>query len=371
MSPLRQLLIVAAVAAMSAGVWFAAGPLLTGDSSGDGDGGGRRRGAGQPAPVIVEPVKTDSDAAVIEAVGTARAVRHVTLFPEAAGRVTELGFNAGERVEDGQTLLRLDTDDQELAVERARLQLQDARQRLARYEQVSGSGAVAESEVDQARSAVALARVQLSEAELALARRTVTAPFAGVMGMPQVDVGDRVNESTAIASLDDRSTLRVEFDVPETFARGIAEGDTVEAETWSRPRVTATGTIEAVASRIDPETRTLRVRAAVPNPEDRLRPGMSFAVRIALAGRAFPAVPASAVHWGNEGAVVWRVVDGSAERVLVNVLKRSGTSVLVDAPLATGDRIVVEGVQRLRPGVAVEVQQREGELARLEQDDGG
>jgi multidrug efflux pump subunit AcrA (membrane-fusion protein) len=97
------------------------------------------------------------------------------------------------------------------------------------------------------------------------------------------------------------------------------------------------------------------VRAAVPNDHDLLRPGMSFTIRLPLAGERFPSVPSISVQWDRDGAFVWRVTDGAAEQVFANVLKRSEGWVLLDGPLEAGDRVVVEGVQRLRPGRAVEI----------------
>jgi len=315
--------------------------------------------AEEPAPVVVETVRHASAAARVEAVGTGEAIRAVTLHPEAAGRVTEILFEAGERVEEGDPLLRLDAEREELALELARVHLEDARQQLERYERAAPSGAVSSSEVDTARTALSAARIEIAQAELALRNRTLAAPFDGVVGIPDVDVGDRVSETTPITTLDDRSVLLVDFEVPEAFAEGVQLGGQIEVSTWALPGETFTGSVDSTASRIDPDTRTLRVRARVPNPDERLRTGMSFVIRLPLQGERFPSVPSIAVQWDRRGAYVWRVADGLAERVEVRVLKREDRWVLVDAPLAADDRIVVEGVQRLRPGRAVDVTMRD------------
>lgn len=319
----------------------------------------RPRDAETPAPVIVAPVRFTSDAAVVEAVGTGKAAAAVTLHPEAAGRVTEILFEAGEQVRRGDALLRLDAEEEKLNVELTRVELQDARQKLARYEKTAPTGAVSITEVDSARTALSAARIALAQAELALEKRTLAAPFAGVVGIPEVDVGDRVTESMPIATLDDRSVLLVDFEVPEAFAYGVQLGGPVEATTWAVPGETFAGTVASVASRIDPQTRTLRARARLANEKDSLRTGMSFTIRLPLQGERFPSVPSIAVQWDRTGAYVWRVVGDEAERVPVDVLKREEEWVLVDAPLARGDRVVIEGVQRLRPGRAVEMRPRD------------
>lgn len=335
-----------------------------------GDGQANATPAAQPpAPVIVMPVGLASNAAVVEAVGTGDAAKAVTLYPEASGQVTEILFRAGNPVEQGDPLMRLDSEDEELAVDLARVRLQDAHQQLDRYENTAPSGAVSTSEVDQARTAVSAARIELAQAELALRKRTLEAPFDGVVGIPEVSAGDRVSTSTVIATLDDRSTLLVDFEVPEAFARSVREGGPIAATTWAMPGRQFEGVVDSVASRIDGQTRTLRVRGRIDNKDGLLRTGMSFTIRLPLQGERLPSVPSIAVQWDRRGAYVWRVVDGEAERVDVDVVKREDQWILVEAPLSPEDRVVVEGVQRLHAGRAVDATVRET-LAETGADDG-
>jgi RND family efflux transporter MFP subunit len=289
------------------------------------------------------------------------------LFPQAAGQVTAVNFEAEQQVPAGAVLLRLDDEAERLALELAELQLENARQQLARHERVAGSGAVAAAAVDEVRTAMAAARIAVAQAQVNLGNRRLTAPFAGVVGIPLVDVGDRVTESTAVTTFDDRQALLIDFAIPELFAQGLALGHAVRVRSWALPDIEVAGQVVAMESRIDPATRTLRIQARVPNADDRFRPGTSFAVRLQLGGRRFPAVSAGALQWDRDGAYVWRVTDARAERVNVHVLKRGGGWVLVDGPLAEGDRIVVEGVQRLRPNLPVSVRTpvtSQGEAAR-------
>jgi membrane fusion protein (multidrug efflux system) len=358
MSIARQVAILAGIAALSILGWFGGDTLFGYEGRPTGQGGPAEDVAA-PAPVVVQEVRFASDAAVLEAVGTGVARAAVELYPEAAGRVTEVLFRAGGRVDAGAPLLRLDAEEEELSVELARVAIDDARQRLERYERAAPSGAVSTSEVDAARAELDSARIELAQAELALRRRTLVAPFDGVTGIAEVDVGDRITESTMVGTLDDRSLLLVDFEVPEAFAYGVEEGGALALATWARPGETFEGEVESIGSRIDEVSRTLRVRAAVLNDDDRLRPGMSFSIRLPLVGERFPSVPSIAVQWDREGAFVWQVVDGTAERVFATVLKRSEGWVLLDAPLEPGDQVVVEGVQRLRPGLPVEVVDRE------------
>ncbi len=359
MSLTRQLVILAAVGLLLAVVLWTDLAGFSGTPPVDEARPGPSSAAESPAPVIVMPVGLQSNAAVVEAVGTGDAARAVTLFPEAAGQVTEILFRGGDLVEEGEPLMRLDSEDEELAVDLARVRLQDARQQLDRYENTAPTGAVSTSEVDQARTAVSAARIELAQAELALRKRTLKAPFDGVVGIPEVSVGDRVSTSTLIATLDDRSTLLVDFEVPEAFAQGVREGGPIAATTWAMPGSQFEGRVDSVASRIDPQTRTLRVRARIDNEDGLLRTGMSFTIRLPLQGERLPSVPSIAVQWDRRGAYVWRVVDGEAERVDVNVIKREDQWILVEAPLTPEDQIVVEGVQRLHAGRTVDATVRE------------
>jgi RND family efflux transporter MFP subunit len=352
MSLLRQSLIVLLLAIGAVGGWYgwqgradeAAAP-----------GASRAQQPPAPAPVVVEAVRFASDAAIIEAIGTGTARRAVELTPEAAGRVVAILFEAGERVAADAPLLHLDAEDERLALRLAEVTLDAARQQLERYERAAPSGAVSAAEVDAARTALDAAKIEVQQAELALAERTLRAPFAGKTGIPTVDVGDRVGEMTVVGTLDDVASLLVDFEVPEAFLAGVRRGASLELATWAWPGERFEGIVAAIGSRVDPIARTLPVRAEVDNGEGLLKPGMSFTVRLPLAGERFPSVPSIAVRWEREGAFVWRVVEGRAERVSVDVLKRSDGWVLVDAALEAGDRVVVEGLQRLRPGRAVEI----------------
>ncbi|MEX0922146.1 MAG: efflux RND transporter periplasmic adaptor subunit [Rhodovibrionaceae bacterium] len=357
MSLFKQLAILAVIAALAAAAWYTDGFGLLGESPRSAQSAVSQQPQ-SPPPVIVAPIRLESDAAVVEAVGTGAAVQGVTIYPETAGEVAEVLFSAGERVERDTPLLRLDDEDELLAVDLSKVRLQEARQQLRRYEQAAPSGAVSASELDTARTEVEAVKIELSRAELALRKRTVRAPFSGILGIPDVDAGDRVTESTAIATLDDRSFLLVNFEVPESFAYGIDLGQEVAATTWARPGESFTGTIDSTAARIDPATRTLRVRARIPNPQDSLRGGMSFVIRVPIGGERLHSVPSVSVQWQREGAYVWRITpESTAERVPIEVRKRSESWVLIEGDVAEGDRIVVEGVQRMRPGVAVEVRE--------------
>ncbi|MEX2642703.1 MAG: efflux RND transporter periplasmic adaptor subunit, partial [Acetobacterales bacterium] len=208
-------------------------------------------------PVVVDPVPIVADMVTVEAVGTGEARQSIVVYPSVPGEVVQIGFEPGQRVDKGEALLQLDDEDEQVAVELARVAVEEAEQLVDRYGRTKAAGAVSELEIDSARTALQRARLQLSRTQIALAEHAVRAPFAGIVGLSQVDPGDRVSETTPITTLDDRSSIFVDFDVPESFASRVSEGDSVDLDVWSLPEAKVAGTVVATASRIDPVTRTL------------------------------------------------------------------------------------------------------------------
>lgn len=304
-------------------------------------------------PVIVAPVGEMRDAVVLQAIGTARAVRSVVLYPEAAGEITDLPVQSGTRVAKDDVVLRLDSRDARLAMRVAETHVREAQNELARAKDLQRSKVKSAANVVDAELGLERARLELRQAQETLADRTLRAPFAGVVGIPKVEVGDRITPETAIVSLDDRSTLSVEFEVAERFFTRLRSGMPVRARTPAFADRRKDGVVDKIDSRIDPVARTILLRATFPNADDALRPGMSFAATIDLPGPLLPAVPELSLQWRDGRSYVWRISDGTAERVGVVARRRLADTVLVEGDLNPGDTVVVEGVQRLRPGVAV------------------
>lgn len=302
---------------------------------------------------IVEPLQLENVRTRVEAVGTSRALHSIDLHPATSGEVTAVNFEPGERVSKGDVLVELDDREERLAVQLARVRLEDAERLYDRYQRSADSGAVLPTTVDAARTAVESARIELDRAAVALDYRSIEAPFDGYVGITDVDPGDRINPDTLITTLDDRSALLVSFEVPEAITGDLTVGDEVEIATWNSRSPTAFGEVVDLGSRIDPLTRTFVARARVENDADALRPGMSFRVSLNLEGTPYPVVAETGVQWGADGAYVWSVVDGKAKRVPVSVIQRQQGQVLVDGNLQEGDLIVVEGIQRMREGVDV------------------
>jgi RND family efflux transporter MFP subunit len=320
------------------------------------------RAVAEGVPVIAARVGEARDDLPFEAVGTGRAVRSAVLRVDGTGKIVESALAAGRRFEAGETILRLEDRRQRLDVAAAEARLAEAERTLARSERLedSGSGAVSEAALEDARTVAEIARIELDRAEEALAERTLRAPFDGVAGLPGFEIGDRIGPEDAVASFDDRGVILVAFDLPEALLARVEEGDALEVTTPAAPGRTFEGRVAAIDSRVDVLSRAAVVRAAVPNPDDAMRPGASFRVRLELEGETYAAVPELALQFARGTLHVWRVRDSRAERLEVALVRRRAGVVLVEGPLSPGDLVAVEGARRLSEGEAVDVIGRRG-----------
>jgi membrane fusion protein, multidrug efflux system len=312
-------------------------------------------GKDQGVPVIVRPVDRARNDATVAAVGTGRARRSVMIYPKSDGVIVAFEPKAGDRVQKGELLFRLDDAKAKLAVEIAQRNLDVARRLFERAERLEQRKVNSGASVDDARTAFERAALVVKQAEEARSDLSVTAPFDGVVGLPKVDIGERVTSATPVISLDMRQEIHVEFELPEKYLGQIAIGNQVSANTPSQGDRQLSGRVDYVDSRVNPTSRTATIRAVFDNSGDELRPGMSFVIRLVIAGEAYPRVPELSLQWLKGESFVWLVRDGKARKVLVRVVRRQNGFVLVDGELATGEFVVVEGVQRLREGRNVSI----------------
>lgn len=325
-----------------------------------------RREKSEALPVIVDTVLSDENSENIEALGTGRAVRFVTLYPETAGEIMALSVKPGDEVKKGQLILTLDVRDAELAKKVAETKVLEARRLAARSSELQKKKITSKANVDDAQTRLERAELELDQAIEALEDRKVLAPFDGVIGIPNVEPGDRVTTTTALMTLDDRSQLIVEFEVPELFISRLSLGNKIVAQTPTFERKQFMGSITAIDSRIDPSSRSVKVRALLPNNADLLRPGMSFSTRVKLKGETYPLIPELALLWSKGKSYVWKITNKRAKRTPVEIIKRLNSTLLVQGELARGDLVVVEGVQRLREDAKVSYQKPQKPLSRFE-----
>lgn len=336
------------------------GTVVTGGASGARPSRPSSDAGGPVVPVLVEAAGEAADEVTIEAIGTARAIRSVTLFPEVDGEVVSLPVQSGQRVAEGEVMMKLADRSAALSVRVAETRVREARSALARAEKLERTNVRSPANVEDAEVILERATLELQQAKEALADRTMRAPFNGIVGIPKVETGDRVTASTEIVTLDDRSTLLVEFEVAERYLSRLSIGMALDARTPTFPDRRIDGSVDEIDSRVDPVSRTVLIRAAFPNTDDVLRPGMSFFVTLKLPGPTMPTVPELALQWRDGQSYVWKIEEGAAHRVDVIARRRLNDTVLVEGAVEPGDLVVVEGVQRLRNGRMVDISVNEG-----------
>jgi RND family efflux transporter MFP subunit len=269
--------------------------------------------------------------------------------------IREIAVEPGSYVEAGALVAELDADAERIALERARLMVADATGNLERLERLRGSGAVSAVQLREAELALRTAELEVRQAEFDLDQRRIVAPISGWAGLLEVDRGDRVGAQAAIAVISDRSRIQIDFRVPERFIGRLAVGMPIEVTALARPDEVLEGRIVALDNVVDRASRTLRVQGEVDNVEDRLRAGQAFSVALSFPGESLPSVDPLAIQWSGEGSFVWVAREGEAQRVPVVIRQRNSDSVLVEGALEAGELVIIEGVQTLRPGAAVEV----------------
>ncbi len=339
-----------------AGQQEAAAGGKTGGAAGAGRSGGGAFAAG-PTLVVSDSVGSDVVNDTVRAVGTVLVPQSINIYPQVTADVTAVLFKAGDKVAKGQPLVELDDADQKVALDLAKVALSDAQKTLERSQKLASTNNLTISALQDAQSAERRGEIGVLSAQIALDRRTIVAPFSGVLGISNLSVGDLVTPTTIVATLDDPSVMKVSFLIPERYAGRVALGQPITASADSKPGVVIKGAVSAIDTRVDSAARTLKVEATLDAAAAEaigVRPGMAIKVALPFPGEKQLAVSALAIQWDRTGSYVWKLAGDGVARAPITILERQSGRVLVaSSDLAEGDRIVVEGLQRLRPGARI------------------
>jgi len=314
--------------------------------------------AAAPGVIVAEAARVPFPLSV-EALGTAVANEAVEIRPQISETVVAIEFEEGQQVEAGDVLVELRNSQALAQVAAARAVLVDSEGKYRRAERMLESQLVAESELEALRARRDADQAALDAAEARLAETVVRAPFAGRVGLRRVSLGSLVNPSTVITTLDDTDPIKLDFDVPETALGLLAEGLPVEAVSAAWPDTVFEGTVASIDTRVDPVSRTVTVRALVPNRGRLLRPGMFLTVRLLRRDVTALMVPEQALIPEQSRQFVLVVgEDGIVEKREVRAGRRRPGAVEILSGLDGGEVVVVEGTQKARAGEAVEIQDR-------------
>lgn len=314
--------------------------------------------AASPPTVLVAPAQAAQFVERIEALGTLHAKESVILTAPITETVSAIYFDDGDRVPAGKILVEMTSGEETALLEEAQAQLEEARLQFDRLTKLVTQGTTAQSLVDERRREWQMAQARVKSITASLADRVVRAPFAGVVGMRRISVGALVEPGDAIATLDDDTVMKLEFTVPSVHLPALQPGLNVVAHSSAYPGRDFNGPVTSIDTRVDPVTRSVVVRAALPNPERVLKPGMLMQVNLHRAPRQSIAIPESAlVPTGRQQYVF--VVDEQnghrAQRREIRLGLREPGVVEVLEGLKPGENVITDGTLKVRDGQPVTV----------------
>lgn len=315
---------------------------------------GRGRGPAGPVPVEVVAARTDTVVDAITATGQVEPLQSIQLRPEVDGRLVGILVREGVEVAQGTPLFKVDDGELKAQVARAQADRDLAQQALTRTKQLLQEKAAAPADVERAEAQMRSTQAGLDLLQLRLDRTLVRAPFAGVVGQRLASLGDYVNNSTRLITLQTVNPQRVAFQVPERYADLLKVGQRVMFRVAALAGRDFSGTVDFVDPLVALPGRTITVKALVPNPKRALQAGMFIEARLETAVRpAAVVIPEDAVSPMQGSMWVWVVREGKAERRQVTLGVRTPGYVEIREGIDAGDQVVVGGSERLTPGAEV------------------
>ena len=324
------------------------------DKAPAGPAGGQGGGGDRPIPVTTVRLQPETFAERISAIGTVKARESVTVTAKVSELVQQVHFDSGDEVRAGAPLITLSDQQQRAALNEAQATADEADRLLRRQSELAQQQLIARSQLDTQRATRDSANARVAQIRAQLADRVIRAPFSGVLGLRQVSPGALVTPGTPIATLDELARVYVDFPLPESQLSLATPGRAITGTAAAYPGRTFDGVVAIVDARVDPATRAVTVRADLPNPERLLRPGMLVNVTLPSAERQALMVPEIAVVQVGRDSFVYRAKDdGSVEQVRLTLGARGDGKVEIVEGAKAGDRVVVDGTGKLRPGAKI------------------
>lgn len=289
----------------------------------------------------------------IEAVGTALANEQVTLAAPVTERIVRLNFDDGSFIRRGQTVAVLAAAQESAQLSEAQARAREAQQQLARIEALRKRGFATKTSLDAQTALAAQANAQAAGARAQIGDRVVVAPFSGWVSLRNISAGAVVQAGTEIATISDVSAIKLDFPVPETALSAIQPGQAIAAVAAAYPDQPFRGQVATIDPVINPNTRSVTVRARLPNPDRKLKPGMLLTVAIESAPRLSLSVPELALIGEGDSRYLYVVEKGTAKRIQVRTGVRQNGRVEILEGLQPGQKVVTEGVVKISDGMKV------------------
>jgi membrane fusion protein, multidrug efflux system len=315
-----------------------------------GPGGGGFGGGAQVTPAVVT-MRTFTEG--MELLGVAKGRQSVTLSSSATELVQRVRFRDGQHVRQGQVLVELQATEQNADVAQARARLVQAERDWQRWQQLGEKGYASKASLDQYRAALDSARASVDAAQARLGDRVIRAPFSGVVGLTDLTAGAIINPGSPIATLDDMSSMRVDFKAPDRYLSLLREGQPIVAKPDALPTEVFNGRVARIDTRVDQATRSVTARAEFPNRGGRMKPGMLMRVQVAEGQRQAAAAPEAAVSVQGDQAFVYVIAQREGrtiaeQRTVLTGIRQDGF-VEIRNGLRAGERIVADGLNRIQP----------------------
>lgn len=351
------IIFIAGALALSYGVFdkLQQSPAGGAGMGGPGFMGGRPGGMGE-TNVTVSVVTREMLADEVESVGTAQANESLNLTAKVSDTVTAIHFNDGGFVDQGEVLVELTNNAEAARLTEARAAEADARRQYERLQSLIETNLISQTDLEEARTRWETADARLEGVIANMDDRVVRAPFTGILGFRNISEGTLVTPNTVITTLDDISTIKLDFNIAEVYLAQLQPGQTIKANSIVYRGLDFEGVVSSVGSRVDPVTRSVQVRAEIANPEGMLRPGMLLTVGLTLNERDTVVVPEAAVV-PSQGRQFVFVVDEEniARRVEVELGRRRPGLVEIVSGVVPGQRVVTQGVAQVRPDARVRI----------------
>ena len=323
--------------------------LLAAFLAGCGQGGGPPKDA--PVPVELVSVESGPLQETLDAVGSLDAEESVDIKPEVDGEITSIRLKEGETVKKGDLLLQIDESKQAAMVAEAEADYKLAQETIHRADMLLADGTISQQEHDQTHANFSRMEASLALSKKRLTEYTLTAPFDGILGRRYVSVGQYVTPQTILISIYDLDPMKLNFSVPERYSAKISPGQTIRLRVAAYGEEIFAGEIYLIEPRVDPGTRTVQVRAFVPNADHRLKPGMFANLEVSVGTKTKAlTLPEECLFPNAGGFAVYRSADGIAELVPVETGLRIPGRVEILKGLQAGDRVARSGNLRLSPG---------------------
>ena len=305
-------------------------------------------------PVKAAPARREKVSAKIEAVGDLLAGESVVLRPEIVGRISAIRFEEGQKAKAGDLLVELNAEEQRSAYAQTQAALNLEEESFKRIRDVRAKNLVSQQQYDESLARLQNAQALLERDRVRLARTQLFAPFDGILGLRQVSLGDYVSPGQALVNLESVDPIKLDFKLAEKYASKVVKGLKLEVSVDAWPDRAFRGEVQAVDPRLDEATRTVKVRARLPNPDLALKPGMFARIVLDLGHlREALFVPEQAVQAKGSTSMLFRIVNGKAVLSPVKTGERRSGSVEITEGIKDGDWIVIDGQIKLRDGMPV------------------